>query len=53
MIAAFHWRGTSEVRSERLMRWVRGSEIKGAASLRNQKGSPSGPAAVAFRWLSR
>ena len=51
MIAAFHCCGRVEDRSERLMRYVRGLEMKGAASLKNQKGKPSGPDAVAWRLL--
>jgi hypothetical protein len=44
--ADFHCVGTVEDRRERFIRWVKGLEMKGAASLRNQKGKLSGPEAV-------
>ena len=50
MVAVFHWSGIVEDSSERLMRYVRGLEIKVAASLRNQKEAVR-PCAVDLRLL--
>src|SRR3989442_3701622 len=41
--AHFHCFGTSELIKERLIIWVKGSLITGAASFKNQNGKPSGP----------
>jgi len=44
--AVFHCAGTVEDSNDRLKRWAKGLEIKGAAILRNQDGKLSGPGDV-------
>src|SRR5277367_1028163 len=51
--AVFHCDGTEENMRDILMRYVKGFDIKGAASLKNQKGRSSGPDAVGLRWSTR
>ena len=46
LTAAFHCTGTVEDSNDRLKRWAKGLEIKGAAILRNQDGKLSGPGDV-------
>src|SRR2546426_3123348 len=49
MQAFFHFTGTVEVRSERLIRCARDEQINGAASCKNQAGTKSRPVAVILR----
>ena len=45
----FHWEGTIPLKRDILNKKVIGFAIQGAASLRNQDGSPSGPLDVDFK----